>query len=76
LNQLAKAHFQVANIRRNALHQATTLLTKTKSAIVLENLNVSGMMKNHRLAQALADVRMYEFRRQLQYKDQRYGCEV
>ena len=52
------------------------MLAKTKSAIVLENLNVSGMMKNHHLAQAIADVGMYEFRRQLQYKGTWYGCEV
>jgi putative transposase len=76
VKQLAKAHFRVTNIRRNALHQATTSLTKTKSAIVLENLNVSGMMKNHYLAQAIADVGMYEFRRQLQYKGQWYGCAI
>ena len=76
VKQLAKAHFRVTNIRRNALHQATTSLTKTKSAIMLENLNVSGMMKNHHLAQAIADVGMYEFRRQLQYKGQWYGCET
>ena len=76
LKRLAKAHLRVANMRRDALHQATTHLTKTKSAIVLENLNVSGMLKNHHLAQAIADVGMYEFRRQLQYKGQWYGCEV
>jgi len=76
VRQLAKAYFWVANIRKEALHQATTLLTKTKSAIVLEDLNVSGMLKNHHLAQAIADVGMYEFRRQLQYKGAWYGCEV
>ena len=76
VRQLAKAHFRVSNIRKDALHQATTWLAKTKSAIVLENLNVSGMMKNHHLAQAIADVGMYEFRRQLQYKGAWYGCEV
>jgi putative transposase len=76
VKQLTKAHFRVSNIRKDALHQATTYLTKTKSAIVLENLNVSGMMKNHHLAQAIADVSMHEFRRQLQYKGEWYGCEV
>jgi putative transposase len=76
VKQLARAHFRVSNIRKDALHQATTYLTKTKSAIVLENLNVSGMLKNHRLAQAIADVGLYEFRRQINYKGGWYGCEV
>jgi transposase len=43
---------------------------------VLENLNVSGMMKNHRPAQAIGDVGWYEFRRQMEYKGPWYGCEV
>lgn len=76
VRQLAKAHLRVSNVRKDALHKATTWLTKTKSAIVLENLNVSGMIKNHHLAQAIADAGMYEFRRQTQYKGQWYGCEV
>jgi putative transposase len=76
VKQLSKAYARVGNIRRNALHQATTLLAKTKSAIVLEDLNVSGMMKNHHLAQAIADVGMYEFKRQLLYKGEWYGCQV
>ena len=74
--QWAKAHTRVANIRKNALHQATTILTRTKSAIVIEDLNVSGMLKNHDIAQAIADVGMYEFRRQLEYKGEWYGCKV
>jgi len=74
--RLAKAHLRVANIRKDTLHQATSLLAKTKSAVVLEDLNVSGMLRNHRLAQAIADVGMYEFRRQLTYKGKWYGCQV
>ena len=51
-------------------------MTRTKSAIVLEDLNVAGMMKNRHLAQAIADVGLYEFRRQLQYKGAWYGCQI
>jgi putative transposase len=76
VRQLARAHLRIANIRKNALHQATSLLTRTKSAVVLEDLNVSGMMKNHYLARAIADVGFYEFRRQMEYKGERYGCQI
>jgi len=76
VQQLARAHFRVANIRKDTLHQATSLLAKTRSAVVLEDLNVGGMMKDHRLAQAIADVGLYEFRRQMSYKGEWYGCEV
>jgi IS605 OrfB family transposase len=67
---------RVANIRKNALHQATSLLTRTKAVIVLEDLKVSGMMKNRHLAQAIADVGFYEFRRQMKYKGLWFGCKV
>jgi transposase len=43
---------------------------------VLEDLHVSGMVQNHHLAQAIADVGFYEFRRQMVYKGQWYGCQV
>jgi len=42
----------------------------------LEDLNVSGMVQNHHLAQAIADVGFYEFRRQMAYKGQWYGCQI
>jgi putative transposase len=76
VRQLARAHLHVANVRRDALHQVTSRLTKTKSAVVLEDLHVSGMAQNHHLAQAIADVGFYEFRRQMAYKGQWYGCQV
>lgn len=76
VEKLAKTHQRAANIRKETLHQATSLLAKTKSVVVLENLNVSGMMKNRRLAQAVADVGFYEFRRQMIYKGKWYGCQV
>ena len=73
---LARAHLRIANVRKNTLHQVTSLLAKTKSAVVLEDLNVSGMVKNHYLAQAILDVGFSEFRRQMVYKGQWYGCQV
>jgi putative transposase len=76
LARLAKAHLRVTHLRKDTLHQATRLLAKTKSAGGLEDLNVSGMLRNHHLAQAIADVGMYEFRRQLTDKGKWFGCQV
>ena len=74
--RLARTHQRVANIRKDALHQVTSRLARTKAAVVLEDLNVSGMLRNHHLAQAIADVGWYEFRRQMTYKGAWYGCQI
>jgi putative transposase len=76
VQHVADLHRRVANQRANTLHQLTTQLTKTKSVVVIEDLNVVGLLKNHHLAQAIADVGFAEFRRQLTYKAAWYGCEV
>ncbi|HEU5200908.1 MAG TPA: RNA-guided endonuclease TnpB family protein [Ktedonobacterales bacterium] len=74
--RLASLYRKVANQRKNTLHQVTTQLTKTKQVIVIEDLHVSGMLKNHHLAQAIAGVGFGEFRRQLLYKAAWYGARV
>jgi putative transposase len=74
--RLGHRYRKVANQRQNALHQLTTSLAQTKSVIVIEHLNVAGMLQNHRLAQAIGNVGFAEFRRQLLYKAAWYGCQV
>jgi putative transposase len=74
--RLARLHRKVANQRTNTLHHLTSRLAKTKSVVVMEDLNVAGMLKNHQLAQALSDVGFAEFRRQLAYKAEWYGCRI
>lgn len=74
--KLAKLHYKIACIRKDTIHKLTTSLTKTKSRIVIEDLNVSGMMKNRRLSRAIADVGLFEMRRQFEYKGKWYGCEI
>ncbi len=76
IKRLAKAHYQVACIRNDATHKLTSYLAKNHSCVVIEDLNVSGMLKNHRLAQAIADGGFYEFRRQLEYKCEWLGSKL
>ncbi|MET3422205.1 IS605 OrfB family transposase [Actinoplanes tereljensis] len=66
--RLARAHAQVANLRRDGLHKLTTRLTAEHGTIVVEDLNVTGMLANRRLARHVADAGFGEIRRQLAYK--------
>ncbi|EKD11714.1 transposase IS605 OrfB family [Arthrospira platensis C1] len=76
LLKVQKLHQRVANIRRDTIHKITTFLAKNHSQVVIEDLNVSGMLKNHGLAGSIADASFYEFRRQLGYKAERYGSKL
>ena len=81
--KIAKVHYRIANIRKDALHKATSaIVAKTKpdeerpSVVVIEDLNIGGMLKNHCLAQAISDVGFTEFRRQIEYKTAWNGEEL
>lgn len=70
-------HRKLVNIRNNYLHQTTTEIVKTKpSRIVMETLNVKGMMKNKHLAKSIQKQKFYEFKRQIAYKCQKYGIAL
>lgn len=74
--RLAKAHEKVANKRRNNLHEITSKIINENQVIVLEDLNVSGMVKNRKLSKAISDLGLYELRRQFEYKSNWYGREL
>ena len=74
--RLARLHRRIRNIRRDFLHKLTTWLVKTKSVIVVEDLNVRGMSQNGHLSQAIYDVSWGIFRRMLEYKCQWYGAKL
>jgi putative transposase len=75
--KIALIQKRLADIRQNHIHQTTAAIVKTKpSRIVVENLNVSGMMKNKHLSKAVANEKFYEFIRQMKYKCEWNGIEL
>lgn len=74
--KLSKTHSQVTNVRLDSLHKITTYLAKNFETVVIENLKVGNMVKNHNLASAILDGGFYEFKRQLVYKKEWYGGSV
>jgi putative transposase len=73
---VAKIHYKIACLRKDALHQVTTQLAKNHREVVIEDLNVKGMSRNHKLASAILDGGFSEFRRQLTYKCEWYGSKL
>lgn len=74
--RLGKEQLHVANIRKDFQQKLTSVLTSSYGAIAIEDLNVSGMIKNHKLAKSISDVSFYELRRQLEYKATLNGVRV
>lgn len=74
--QIKLIHRKISNTRNNYLHQTTSEIVKTKpSRVVMETLNIRGMMSNRHLAKAIGKQGLYEFRRQLKYKCEFNGIE-
>jgi putative transposase len=71
--KVARAHRKVRNARRDFLHRASTRLVRTADLIAIEDLPVRSMVRNRHLARAISDCGWGEFRRQLEYKCERYG---
>ncbi len=74
--RLARHHARVAALRRHHLHTLTTACAKTHGTVVVEDLNVRGMLRNRTLARSLSDAGFAEFRRQLAYKCPWYGSRL
>lgn len=79
--KIAKLHLRVCNIRSNATHLASSSIIGVHSAekpamVIVEDLNVAAMKRNHNLAQAVCDANMGELHRQLKYKAHWHGVEI
>lgn len=73
---VARIHRRIGNIRYDNLHKLTTRLCRQNRTVVIEDLNVRGMVQNHRLAQSISDASFGKFRSLLTYKAEQYGTQI
>ncbi len=73
--QIAKLHNQIADTRKDFLHKVSTKIVSENQTIILEDLNVSGMVKNRKLARAISQQGWYEFRAFCEAKSEKFGRE-
>jgi len=73
---LARLYARLANLRADFTHKLTTRLCRENQALVIEDVNVKGMLANERLARAISDVGFGVFRSQVEYKAKRYGTHL
>lgn len=71
--RVQKIFYKLANIRKDTAHKISSYYTSHYKNIAIEDLNISGMLKNHKLSRAVSDLGFYELRRQFEYKSKMYG---